>query len=184
MTNALKKVGTKQVIILLGIVIPLVVLVLHYLPKAEGMSSEMKNFLQNSPLFNAIINGTTFFLLIGAVIAAKKKRIGLHNVLMTTSIVLGVIFLLSYVAYHFSFADTRYPADAPARGFYFFVLISHIVLSAVVVPLVLLSYVRGLNGEIAKHKKLVKYAFPIWLYVTLTGVIVYLMISPYYPFNQ
>jgi putative membrane protein len=88
------------------------------------------------------------------------------------------------VAYHFSFADTRYPADAPARGFYFFVLISHIVLSAVVVPLVLLSYVRGLNGEIAKHKKLVKYAFPIWLYVTLTGVIVYLMISPYYPFNQ
>lgn len=184
MKRALKKVGNKQVIILLGIVIPLVVAVLYILPKPEGMNPDVKSFLQNSPLFNAIINGTTFVLLIGALIAAKNKRIGLHNKLMTTSILLGVIFLLSYIAYHFSFPDTRYPADAPVRGLYFFILISHIVLSAVVVPLVLISYLRGLNGEIEKHKKIVKFAFPIWLYVTLTGVIVYLMISPYYPFNQ
>lgn len=184
MSNVLKKVGNKQVIILLGIVIPVVVAVLYVLPKPEGMSPELTRFLQNSPLFNAIINGTTFFLLIGAVIAAKKKKIGLHNKLMTTSILLGVVFLVSYVAYHFSFPDTKYPADAPVRKLYFFILISHIVLSAVVVPLVLISYLRGLNGEIEKHKKIVKYAFPVWLYVTLTGVIVYLMISPYYPFNQ
>jgi len=183
MKKALNKVGTKKVIILLGVVIPLAVAVLYLLPKPENMNPGLKSFLQNSPFFNACINGTTFVLLIAALVAAKKKRIGIHNILMTASIVLGVIFLFSYIAYHFSFPDTHYPKDAPYRGFYFFILISHILLSMVVVPLVLTSYLFGLNGEIAKHKKIVKFAFPIWLYVTITGVIVYFMISPHYDFN-
>ena len=169
---------------MVGIVIPAVVALLYLVPPPEHMSPSLKSFLHNSPTFNALINGTTFVLLIAALIAVKNKKIQLHNRLMTTSILLGVLFLLSYIAYHFSFSDTRYPKDAPYRTFYLIILRSHIVLSAIVVPLVLVSYLRGLNGEIEKHRKIVKFAYPIWLYVTLTGVIVYLMISPYYAFNQ
>ena len=182
--NKIAKLGTKKVVMLIGIVIPAVVALLYLVPPPENMSPGLKNFLQHSPKFNALINGTTFVLLISALMAVKAKRIGLHNKLMTASILLGVLFLLSYIAYHFSFPDTRYPKDAPYRGVYLAILISHIVLSAVVVPLVLISYLRGLNGQIEQHRKIVKFAFPIWLYVTLTGVIVYLMISPYYAFNQ
>ncbi|MFK7757829.1 MAG: DUF420 domain-containing protein [Flavobacteriales bacterium] len=181
--NKATNVGTKKVIIMLGIVIPVVVALLYVIPKPTNMSPGVRSFLENAPMFNAIINGTTFFLLIGALVAIKNKMVGLHNKLMTGSILLGVLFLLSYVSYHFSFPDTRYPTDAPYRALYFTILISHIVLSGVVVPLVLISYLRGLNGQIESHKKIVKFAYPIWLYVTATGVIVYLMISPYYEFN-
>ncbi len=176
--------GTKIIITLLAIVIPVVVALLYVVPKPENMSPEVKSFLENSPFFNACINGTTFVLLLGALAAVKSNNIKLHSRLMTTSIGLGVLFLLSYVAYHFSFDDTVFPKENPLRPLYITILVSHIILSAVVVPLVLVSYFRGLNGQIEHHKKIVKYAYPIWLYVTLTGVIVYLMISPYYPFNQ
>jgi len=182
--NKIAKLGTKKVIIILGIVIPLVIALLYLVPPPENMSPGLKRVIQYAPMFNALINGTTFILLVSALIAVKNKKIQLHSTLMSLSILLGVFFLLSYIAYHFSFPDTHYPEDAPYRGLYFLILISHIVLSGAVVPLVLISYVRGLNGEIEKHKKIVKFAFPIWLYVTLTGVIVYLMISPYYAFNQ
>ena len=174
--------GTKKIIMLLGVVIPLVVAVLYILPKPESMNPAVKAILENSPKFNACINATTFILLILALVAIKKVK--LHSKLMTSSIALGVLFLLSYVAYHFSFDDTIYPLDSEFRPFYIAILISHIVLSAVVVPLVLISYLRGLNGEVERHKKVVKFAYPIWLYVTFTGVVVYLMISPYYAFNQ
>lgn len=183
MNTQLSKVGTKKVVIMLGIVIPLVVALLYIIPKPENMNPGLKSVLQCSPMFNAFINGTTFVLLIAALVAVKRKNIALHNKLMTTSILLGVLFLLSYVAYHFSFEDTVFPKDNPVRPYYLGILISHIVLSAVVVPLVLMSYLHGLNGKIDKHRKIVKFAYPIWLYVTLTGVIVYFMISPYYAFN-
>tara|TARA_B100000768_G_scaffold182065_1_gene209264 strand:- start:29546 stop:30097 length:552 start_codon:yes stop_codon:yes gene_type:complete len=176
--------GTKKIIMLLGVVIPLVVAVLYILPKPESMNPAVKAILENSPKFNACINATTFILLILALVAIKAKKVKLHSKLMTSSIALGVLFLLSYVAYHFSFDDTIYPLDSEFRPFYIAILISHIVLSAVVVPLVLISYLRGLNGEVERHKKVVKFAYPIWLYVTFTGVVVYLMISPYYAFNQ
>ena len=182
--NKITGVGSKKVVALLAIVIPLAVALLYVIPKPTNMSDGLKSFLENSPMFNAIINATTFVFLLGALVAVKNKKIGLHNKLMTASIFLGVLFLLSYVAYHFSFPDTHYPEEAPYRVLYFSILISHIVLSAIVVPLVLISYLRGLNGQIDAHKKIVKYAYPVWLYVTLTGVIVYLMISPYYAFNQ
>lgn len=176
--------GTSKVIVLLGVVIPLVVAVLYVLPKPENMYPGLKAFLENSPQFNACINATTFVLLILALVAIKAKKVRLHNGLMTASIALGVLFLLSYVAYHFSFEDTIYPKDSEYRPIYIAILLSHIVLSAIVVPLVLISYLRGLNGDIERHKRIVKFAYPIWLYVTLTGVVVYLMISPYYAFNQ
>jgi putative membrane protein len=176
--------GTNKIIMLLGVVIPLVVAVLYVLPKPENMNPGIKAILENSPKFNACINATTFILLILALVAIKAKKVQLHSRLMTSSIALGVLFLLSYVSYHFSFDDTIYPLDSEFRPLYITILISHIVLSAIVVPLVLISYLRGLNGEIERHKKIVKFAYPIWLYVTLTGVVVYLMISPYYAFNQ
>ncbi len=176
--------GTKKIIILIGIVVPLVVALLYVLPKPEGMNPELKSFLQNSPKFNALINGSTFVLLLISLFAARAKNIKLHSRLMTACLGLGVLFLLSYVSYHFSFDDTIFPKESPYRPLYLGILLSHIVLSGLVVPLVLISYLRGLNGQIEQHRKIVKFAYPIWLYVTLTGVIVYFMISPYYSFNM
>jgi putative membrane protein len=99
---------------------------------------------------------------------------------MLSAFVLSSIFLISYVIYHASVPETRFGGQGIVRYIYFFVLITHIILATLVVPLALFSIYRGLNSEVVLHKKIVKYTFPIWLYVSVTGVIVYLMISPYY----
>ena len=105
----------------------------------------------------------------------------LHKLLMTTAIVLSVVFLVSYILFHAATEPTKFGGEGAIRGFYYFVLISHIVLSAAVVPLVLISYVRALSEHFDKHRKLARITLPIWLYVAFTGVLVYLMIAPYYP---
>jgi len=111
----------------------------------------------------------------------RRKRIQIHKGLNITTFILSSIFLISYILFHWMAGDTHYPVDAPARGLYFFILITHILCAALVLPLILLSFYRGLKMQVMQHKKLVRFAFPIWLYVTITGVVVYLMISPYYP---
>jgi putative membrane protein len=95
---------------------------------------------------------------------------------------LSSLFLISYVIFHAFGVETRFPADNPLRPYYLTILISHIILAAVVLPMVLLSFYRGLTGQIEAHKRITRWSMPIWLYVTTTGVVVYLMISPYYPF--
>jgi putative membrane protein len=126
------------------------------------------------------MNGITALLLLGALWAIKNKKIPLHENLMKTAVACSLLFLLMYVAYHMTSDPTPYGGEGAIRYFYYFVLISHIILSVVVIPLVLHSYVRAYLGDFIAHKKIVKYAYPIWLYVAITGVIVYLMISPYY----
>ena len=155
-----------------SIAVPIVVALLFgvRIPNVEALT-----FL---PPIYASMNGITSALLIVALIAIKKKKVNLHENLMKTSVACSLLFLLMYVAYHMTSEPTEYLGDM--KYVYYFILVSHIILSVVVIPLVLHSYVRAYMGEYKSHKKIVKYAFPVWLYVAVTGVIVYIMISPYY----
>ena len=126
------------------------------------------------------INTMTSVLLIVGLTAQKKGRIGLHRFAMTSAFILGAIFLVCYVTYHLSNPSTSYQGEVLFRIIYYSILVSHIGLSLIVLPLVLRAFLFALTNQIARHRKVAKYAFPIWLYVSTTGVIVYLMISPYY----
>ncbi|MFZ9046303.1 MAG: DUF420 domain-containing protein [Cyclobacteriaceae bacterium] len=173
-----------------SILIPVAVAILIYLPG----KLEVGEWVRNLPYINALINSLTSIFLISALIAVKKQKISLHKNLMMSSLILGTLFLLSYVTYHASvpsviFGDANFNGVLSAdeleligntRTIYLFVLFSHIGLSIVVIPFVLFSFYYSLTAQVGKHKKVVKFSFPIWLYVSVTGVIVYLMISPYY----
>jgi putative membrane protein len=134
------------------------------------------------PKLNAVINGLCSLLLIASFVMIKRKQISWHKRLNLTAFFLSSIFLVSYIIFHAYGVETRFPADNPLRPFYLVILISHIILAAAVLPMVLLSFYRGLTGKIEAHKRITRWSMPIWLYVTITGVIVYLMISPYYSF--
>lgn len=132
------------------------------------------------PLINAILNGTSALLLVGALIAAKSKNINLHTKLIYTAMVLSLLFLVVYIMYHTTAGHTKFGGVGNIRLVYFFFLITHIILAAVQAPFVLYAFLYGYTGEIEKHQKIVKFSYPIWLYVSVTGVICYLMISPFY----
>lgn len=161
---------------ILSILIPVVVAILLYMPKWNITGFNVK-FL---PTLNACINFTVSILLILGVYFIKNKNLKLHKVSMFAALILSTLFLVSYVIYHASVPETRFGGEGFIRYVYFFFLITHIFLAIFVVPLALFSIYRGINSQIELHKKIVKYTFPIWLYVSVTGVIVYLMISPYY----
>jgi putative membrane protein len=164
----------KKAILILSIAIPVVVAVLFRvrLPEVEP--------LQFLPPIYATINGITAVLLILAVIAIKKGNRSLHEKLNTLAIICSVLFLGMYVAYHMTSDPTEFGGSGTEKYIYYFILISHIILSIVVIPFVLYTYMRAKLGNFKSHKKLAKITFPLWLYVAVTGVIVYLMISPYY----
>jgi putative membrane protein len=129
---------------------------------------------------NAVINSIVAILLVAALIAVKKSNFLLHKNLMLTAIVLSTLFLVSYIAHHLLTGDTKYGGQGIIRFFYFFILITHIFLAAVILPFILFTAYRGLIAEWPGHKKIARITWPIWFYVSVTGVIVYLMISPYY----
>lgn len=165
-------------IVALSIAIPLVVAVLFTVNlKKLGFNVTPLSFL---PPIYASINGITAMVLVSAVVAIKNGNRKLHENLMKTAIGLSVAFLAMYVAYHMTSDSTKYGGEGISRYIYFFILISHILLSIAIIPLVLITYVRALAEKFDKHKKISKITFPIWLYVAVTGVVVYLMISPYY----
>nr|WP_315172537.1 DUF420 domain-containing protein [uncultured Flavobacterium sp.] len=165
-------------IVVVSILIPVVVAILFNVKlKDLGVEVEPLSFL---PPIYATTNGITAIVLIAAVIAIKKGNRKLHERLMTTAIALSVAFLVMYVAYHMTSDSTKFGGEGAIRTVYFLILITHIFLSIVIIPLVLITYVRALASKFDKHKKIAKITFPIWLYVAVTGVIVYLMISPYY----
>lgn len=171
----------KMFIWIVSIAIPAAVTVLYFMPKIEA-GSGFREFLNHLPLFNAMNNGATAVVLFLALVAIKLKNVDLHKKLMTSALVLSALFLVSYVMYHSTSDSTAFPKDNPLRGVYLFVLFTHIVISAVIVPLVLVTYSRALAERFDKHKKLAKITWPLWFYVAITGVVVYLLISPYYPF--
>ncbi|RVT78565.1 DUF420 domain-containing protein [Flavobacterium sufflavum] len=165
-------------IVLLSVVIPLVVAILFGVNLRKlGYDVEPLSFL---PPIYATINGITAIVLVLAVLAIKKGNRQLHESLMKTAIACSVAFLAMYVAYHMTSDSTKFGGEGIIKYVYYFILITHIVLSVVIIPLVLITYVRALAQVFDKHKKIAKITFPIWLYVAVTGVIVYLMISPYY----
>ena len=132
------------------------------------------------PPIYATINAITALLLVLALVAIKTKKIQIHQRLMQSCIVLSLVFLVMYIAYHMTTDPTPFGGEGYMKTLYFFILISHIILSIALIPLVLISYVRAFQKEFPAHKKISKITFPIWLYVASTGVIVYLMIAPYY----
>lgn len=134
------------------------------------------------PKLNAIINGTCSVLLLLSLYFIKKGDISTHKKLNIITFILSSLFLVSYIIFHATGIKTTYGGTGPIRTVYYFILITHIILAAIVLPLVLFSFQKGLQMQVEKHRKLVRWSFPIWLYVTVTGVIVYLMISPYYTF--
>lgn len=164
-------------ILVVSIVVPIVVLILMYLPERyDILGSSFSNF----PLFHALLNFFTAMLLIGGYAAMRNKEIRWHRNLMISAFFLSAVFLVSYVISKISNEPVPYGGEGVFRYLYFFILISHILLSAIIVPLVLFTMYRGLTGEVEKHRKIARYTFPVWLYVAITGVLVYLFMAPYY----
>ena len=168
----------KKWIVLLSIAIPLVVALLFGVNlRKMGFDVEPLSFL---PPIYATVNGITAVLLVAAVMAVKNGNIVLHERLMKTAIGCSIAFLGMYVAYHMTSDSTAFGGEGVIKYVYYFILITHIILSIAIIPLVLITYVRALAQVFDKHKKIAKITFPIWLYVAVTGVVVYLMIAPYY----
>ena len=176
MTSEAVKKKRLLLIRVLSVAIPLVVALLIGIRE----KLDLGEWVFNLPHVIGVLNSLTALCLIMALVAIKKKNIKLHQNLNTTALVLGAIFLLCYVTYHASADSTPYGGDGALKTIYYILLISHIVLSVSVVPLVLFSFYHAWNKDYDKHRKVVKYTFPIWLYVSISGVAVYALISPYY----
>ena len=187
------KLNQKSIVVVISVVVPLLVAFLIFTPQKLALGQ----WVQSLPTLNAVFNSSTSFFLLLALVMVKRGNIELHRTFMTTGLILGALFLVSYVIYHSSSPSVKFgdingdgtlsaqelAAVGAQRGIYVFVLLSHILLSIVVLPLVLFAFYFAWSNKIDRHKKLVKWTFPIWFYVSITGVIVYLMISPYYPWN-
>jgi putative membrane protein len=129
---------------------------------------------------NAVINSAVAMLLIAGLLAVKQKKYELHKKIMLSAIFLSVLFLLSYIGHHLLAGETKFGGTGNLKTVYYFILVTHIPLAAVILPFILFTAYRALTGEYEKHKKLVRITWPVWFYVAVTGVVVYWMISPYY----
>ena len=165
-------------ILILSIAIPLVVAGLFGINLRKlGFDVDPLTFL---PPIYAAVNATTALVLLSALWAIKNGKHKLHEKLMKFAIVLSVAFLAMYVAYHMTSDSTKFGGEGAIKYVYYVILITHIILSVVVIPFVLITYVRAITNNFERHKKIARITFPIWLYVAISGVIVYIMISPYY----
>ncbi len=164
---------------LIGIISVVVFLIVAALPKIH-LGIELPFNPHIFATFNAVVNSTVSVLLILAFVLVKQKKYEAHKSVMMGAIVLSVFFLVSYIAHHLFAGETKFGGEGTIRTIYFALLVSHIILAAVILPFILFTAYRSLTGEYAKHKKIARYTFPLWLYVSITGVIVYLLISPYY----
>src|SRR5690606_1494761 len=162
----------------LSIVIPLAVAALFGINlRRLGYDVEPLSFL---PPIYATINGLTAVCLVVAVSAVRRGNRKLHERLVKLCTVFSSLFLLMYMAYHMTSDSTPFGGEGAIRYIYFFILITHILLSIIIIPFVLFAFIRGIAGAYERHKKLARITYPMWLYVAVTGVVVYLMISPYY----
>jgi len=162
-----------RLITILSIVIPLAVAALF----GVKIEAQLPVFL---PPIYASINAFTALVLVSAVIAIKNGHRTFHEKLMKLAITLSVLFLLLYIAYHITSNETHFEGEGFVKYLYYFILITHIILSIVVIPFVLITFSRALLKDFTKHKKIARYAFPLWLYVAISGVLVYILIAPYY----
>jgi putative membrane protein len=171
-----KTYNLKPLITTVSIVIPVVVAILYLMPK-ETLATDAFSFL---PKVNAILNSIATILLIAAAWAVKQKKFELHKKLMLSAVLVSVLFLVSYVLYHATSESTVFGGEGTIRAVYLFILLTHIVLAIAIVPLVLVTLSRALSQKFDKHKKIARWTLPLWLYVTITGVVIYFMIAPYY----
>ena len=162
-----------RIIAILSIVLPLVIIGLF----GVKIDVDLPVFL---PPIYATINAITAVILIVAVLSIKNGKRELHERLMLTAMGLSIIFLILYVLYHMTSDSTKFGGEGIEKTIYFIILVSHILLSIAVIPFVLITFVRAKLGKFAAHKKIAKFTFPLWLYVAISGVVVYIMISPYY----
>ena len=178
-TNTLKSNDTRYLIVIavLSVAVPLLVALLLFVPQTGKLGDVDVTFL---PKLHALLNSLTAIALLVGYSFIKKGNIRFHRFAMTTAFVLSSFFLISYVTYHFQAAPTSYGGEGILRTIYYFILVSHIILAAVIVPFVLLSIYFAISNQIARHRKISRWTFPLWLYVAVTGVIVYFLISPYY----
>jgi len=168
----------KRAIIAISIIVPLLVAFLNWgLSKEKGsVSFDLSIF----PKINAIINSVVSILLVLGLYFIKNKKDKQHKISMGTAFALSILFLFSYVIYHSLAVSTHFQGEKIIKYIYFFILITHIVLAVVVMPFILYTFYFALTNQLNKHKKLAKYTWFVWFYVSITGVVVYLMISPYY----
>ena len=173
--------------IIMGISIFVFVAVVILNKKILPVPEVIPDFVYKLPKLNAFLNGTCTLLLLLSLYMIKQRNIATHKKLNILAFVLSSLFLVCYITYHWMAQETTYPVDSPMRATYLIILISHIILAALVLPLILLSFYYGLKSQqpggdsyISKHRKITRWSYPIWLYVTITGVVVYIMISPFY----
>lgn len=166
-----------RVIGAVSLLIPLVVIALMYLPERYQLLGDVTGHL---PLFHAVLNGVTAVLLLAAWIKIKQGKTTAHRNLVMSALLLSVVFLVSYVISKIGNEPTPYGGEGLMRPLYFFILITHIILAALIVPMALLSAYWGLSEQLGKHRKLSRFTMPIWVYVAITGVLVYLFMYPYY----
>ncbi len=165
------------IIIAISIIVPLVVVLLMIMPERYNFLGVQSGLF---PLFHAVINGMTAILLLTGFTLIKNQNRTAHRAVMTTAFVLSALFLVSYVISKISNEPVPYPDDAPLKVLYLFVLITHIALSAIILPLVLYTMYFAWNKKFEEHKRIARWTFPIWLYVAITGVVVYIFMAPYY----
>jgi putative membrane protein len=161
----------------LSIGINLLIALAFFLPKISLPAGYDFSYI---PVLNASLNSGTFLSLLAAFIAIKKKKIILHKRFIFTALTFTAIFLGSYLLYHFTVPATKFGGEGFIRIVYFFILITHIILAALIVPFALITIARGLNMQVARHRKIARWVMPVWLYVSLTGVLIFILISPYY----
>jgi putative membrane protein len=178
--NSLAKNDRKYLVLIaiLSVVVPILVSVLLFIPQTGKLGDIDLYFL---PKLHAVINSLTAIALVAGYYFIKNQNRRYHRFAMTTAFVLSILFLVSYVLYHYQVAPTAFGGEGTAKTVYYFILLTHIVLAAVIVPLVLLSVYFAISQQYQKHKKVSRWTFPLWLYVSITGVLVYIMIAPYYP---
>ncbi|HLR08781.1 MAG TPA: DUF420 domain-containing protein [Bacillota bacterium] len=163
----------------LSVVAVILILGVNYLPRStDGTIAGID--LTVLPLVNAILNGIAFLLLIGALVTIKRKNIKAHRRFIIAAFCATCLFLISYLTYHALAGSTSYGGDGMLMYIYYIVLITHIILATVLLPLALITLNWGLNMNVEKHRKIARWTMPIWLYVSASGVLVYLLISPYY----
>lgn len=167
----------KKIVMIITFIIIILIGALSYLPGYEG---DLPTWVKRLPLVNAILNSFTFLFLLCALIAILRKNITFHQRFIYLAFTTTFFFLFTYVTYHSLAPSTSFGGEGIIAIIYYFILITHIIFAAIIVPLALTSFFSGLKREVTRHKKWVRWTMPLWLYVSLSGVLVYILISPYY----
>lgn len=175
----LKEVSVKKAITTILIVSGAAYLFLLYLLYVNDSVESTASWVQSLPALNAFLNSISTLLILSGYVAIRKRKFKVHMRFMLSAFVTSSLFLISYLVYHHYAGDTPFPGQGFVRPIYFIILISHIILSAFVVPLVLTSYYFAFSGKFKTHRKVSRWTFPIWLYVSVTGVIIYFMLNAY-----